>query len=160
MEGKDKKELDLNQQLTGHFAVDMGEITPDAINSEIEDKEWMMYPDGKIQKGHGETHEKGGIEVSIPDGTKIITDSIEVGAKNVKLLDKKYELKVSAKDTFATVLEKYSKKIGLNKVVKEQADYFAELKKQESNKLDESTKLINNEFLSGKNNELEAKKNS
>ena len=149
MEGKDKKELDLNQQLTGHFAVDMGEITPDAINSEIEDKEWMMYPDGKIQKGHGETHEKGGIEVSIPDGTKIITDSIEVGAKNVKLLDKKYELKVSAKDTFATVLEKYSKKIGLNKVVKEQSDYFAELKKQESNKLDESTKLINNEFLSG-----------
>ena len=160
MEGKDKKELDLNQQLTGHFAVDMGEITPDAINSEIEDKEWMMYPDGKIQKGHGETHEKGGIEVSIPDGTKIITDSIEVGAKNVKLLDKKYELKVSAKDTFATVLEKYSKKIGLNKVVKEQSDYFAELKKQESNKLDESTKLINNEFLSGKINELEAKKNS
>ena len=159
MEGKDKKGLELNKELTGHFAVDIGEENPQAVNAEIENKEWMMYPDGSIQKGHGEKHTKGGIEVSIPDGTKIISDAIEVGAKTAKTISKKFDINVKAKDTFATVIEKYSKKIGLNKAVKEQADYFDELKKQEGKKIDEKTSLINNEFLSGKINELEAKKN-
>lgn len=155
-----KKEINIEKQLTDHFAIDIGDAAPSMVNAEIEKDEWMLYPDGNIQKGYGEKHEKGGIEVGIPDGTKIITNSINIGGDLSKKLSKDFDIKLKAGDTFASVMEKYSKKIGLNKVLKDQEEYFKELRKQEDKKTDESTYLINNQFLSGKINELEAKKNT
>jgi len=155
---RDNKDISVEKQLTDHFAIDIGDVAPGAVNAEIEKNEWLMYPDGKLQKGYGEKHSNGGIEVDIPDGTRVLTDSIPIGRDNAKRLSKKYDMKFSAKDTFSKVVDKYSKKVGMSKVIDDQAEYFKQLRKNTESKLDESTKLINEEFLSGKINDLEGKK--
>jgi hypothetical protein len=158
MPEKKDKQIELTKQLTDHFAIDLGDSNPELVNAEVEEDEWLMYPDGNIQKGYGEKHSEGGIDVRLPNNTKIISDAIPMGAKNAKSISKKFGVKVSAKDTFAKAMEKYSKKIGLNKVTEEQEEYFEELKKQSKSDIDDSTALVNNEFLSAKINELEKRK--
>lgn len=153
------KELPLDKFLTGHFA---SELEPNPVvspDSEIEKGEWVLYPDGNIQKAFGEKHENGGIKMVLPDGAKIVTNAIKLGGDNAKRLSKEYGIKVSAKDTYAQAIDKYSKKVGLDKIVKDQASYFKALEDLHNNTdIDSNTALVNEEFLSGKINNLERSK--
>lgn len=45
----------------------------------IEDNELLEYPDGQVAQAEGATHEQGGINTSVPSGTKIYSDRIKVG---------------------------------------------------------------------------------
>jgi hypothetical protein len=68
----------------------------------------------------------------------------------VKEIKKTYGIDVSVKNTYADVLDKYSKKIGLEKLLKEQEDAFVQLKKITENALSEGSLNVNNQFLQKK----------
>ena len=57
--------------------------------------------------------------MDLEDGTRILSDYLKVGAKNAKILNDQFDLGVKASDTYATVVEKFNKKSGLNKITEE-----------------------------------------
>lgn len=134
---------------------DKSQIEPTA---ELEGDEHLQFPDGTTQKVVGPPHEKGGVKMDIPDGTKILSKSIYLEKKDIKNLNKKYDLKLTTEDTYASALDKYIKKIGLSKLYKEQEDLFSILKKAKQNTSSEGTSRVNEEYLSKKIKDVEQRK--
>ena len=80
-----------------------------------------------------------------------------IGVINAKALSQQTGLKLKAGDTYAQVIDIFSKKIGIEKLNKEQEELFKKLQKVEGvgNK---KTQELNNEFLNSKINNIEEKK--
>ena len=76
-------------------------------------------PNGDVQKVVGETHENGGVKMQLDNGTRVISDNLEIGGDFAKSLRKEFDIDVLAKDTFANTLDKYTRKIGLKKLNEE-----------------------------------------
>lgn len=127
-------------------------------NVEIEVKEKTLNSvTGEVQTAVGETHEKGGIKTNLPDGSKVLSDHTKIGAQNAKQLSKELDIKVKAKNTFADVLDKYSKKIGVEKNI-EEGEKLVE-KTEETLKMEETdTKQINMDFIQQETARIEAEK--
>jgi hypothetical protein len=53
-------------------------------NIEVEDDEVLQTPDGQMQQMSGPTHEEGGIDVTVPKGTKIYSDRLELEGKSMQ----------------------------------------------------------------------------
>jgi hypothetical protein len=128
-------------------------VTP---NVETEGNEYVQFPDGVTQKIVGNTHEKGGVKMSIPDGTKIISKYLLLTPAQVRALNKQFELNLTTEDSYAKAMDKYTAKIGLKKLNKEQEEILGVLKKEMSNvDVDKKTHLVNLEYLSKKISNLE-----
>lgn len=141
---QDGGQMTQEQFMTGDY---LGETTFQPMpNAEIENNEYVQYPDGTTQQAKGSTHENGGIEVSLPGGTKVISDNLKLGGKNARELRKEFDINVKATDTFADAITKYKKKIGLDKLDQEQQDLFKKLEKQDKVE-DNRTYAINEQFL-------------
>lgn len=153
-----RKQPSDEELLTGNVVKGLDPNSPIKPNSEIETGEYIQFPDGVVQKVVGEKHEKGGVKMNIPDGTKIVSDHLTLTKTQAKTLSKEYDIDFSTKDTYATVLEKYTKKIGLAKLNSQQEDAFAELKKERDKETTEGTARVNNEYLSSKIKDLEDRK--
>ena len=149
--------LSEEKALTGAYMTGLPEKTDITPNAEIETKEYVKHPNGDVQKVVGKTHEKGGEKVNLDEGTKIVSNHLEVGGDLAKELTKDYDIKIKAKDTYAKVIDKYQSKIGLTKLNDEQESLFKRLKKEQDTE-DITTKNLNNQFLSEKINEIEKKK--
>ncbi|TXG81111.1 MAG: hypothetical protein E6R13_06875 [Spirochaetes bacterium] len=54
-----------------------------AIPIEVEDEEVMQMPDGNMVKMKGATHEQRGIDVTVPQGTKIYSDRLQIDGKTM-----------------------------------------------------------------------------
>ncbi len=154
----DKHTPKLEELLTGEIVKGLDPHSKIKPNSEIEKNEYMQFPDGTTQKVVGQKHETGGVKMNIPDGTKIVTNSINLTPKQVKQIEAKYKVPVSTKDTYATVIDKYLKKIGLTKLAEEQEEVFEQLKKVLNSEVEKSTLSINKEYLSKKINDIEKRK--
>lgn len=50
---------------------------------EVEDDEVLETPDGSIAKVNGDTHEEGGEDMDVPQGTKIFSDRIKIDGKTM-----------------------------------------------------------------------------
>lgn len=149
----------IEQALTGEYLFGMDEANPMmAPNVEIETGEYVQHPNSEIQQAKGETHEKGGMDVNLEDGTKILSDHLKIGGEKAKHFRDKFDLELKAKDTFATVLDKFNRKSGLKKIVDEQEEIIAEIDKQQKQTKDKESLGLNMQFLSGKLKELEDKK--
>ena len=154
-----KKDLDIYKKLTGSHQVGLEENSRLEPNAEIEGTEYMMYPDGEIVRGHGDKHSKGGVKVHIPDGTKILSAHLKLDKGNAKALTKELGFKVSTKDTYSTIMDKYKKNIGIDRIDRDQEELFKELQKKVTDAdYDQTTKNINRDYLSGKIYELETEK--
>lgn len=157
---QDGGKVSLPAALTGEYLAGMGKVNPmDTPNAEIEKDEFIKHPDGEVQKAVGDTHEKGGIDVNLEEGTKILSDHLKIGATLARELRKEHELKnIKANDTYASAMEKFSKKIGLTKIVEDQETTIKKLEEENKETTDEATLGLNTQHLSGKLNELEKTK--
>ena len=148
------------KKLTGEYVDGLANQNPQRAVAEVEAGEYMQSPDGNVSEVIGQTHEQGGEKMTaeqLEPGTKIVSDNLKLGASNAKYFKDKYNIKVKATDTYATVLDKASQKIGLKKIVDEQEEIIKSLEKNQ-NTGSETTRKLNQQFLSEKLNELEQKK--
>jgi hypothetical protein len=154
----DKDKPSLEELLTGDVIKGLDAHSPITPNSELEIGEYLQFPDGTTQRVVGRKHEKGGVKMNIPDGTKVVSDSLQPTKEQAKMLSEKYKIDVTTKDNFADIIDKYTKKIGLTKLNDEQEIQFKELKKVLDSKTDQKTLEINRAYLSKKINDLEKQK--
>lgn len=126
-------------------------------NVEIEANEFVQLPSGNTVQAVGETHERGGIEVNLPEGSRVISDNLKLGGKNARDIRKQYDIEVKANDTFAAAIEKYRKKIGIEKIDKEQEELFSKLKDNTGKEINQTT-IINEGYLAKEIQATEASK--
>src|SRR5690606_5131617 len=105
----------------------------------------------------GDRHSQGGEMLGVPGGTKVISDYLKIGAKNATFFKKEFDINVKATSTFATVLDKYKKKIGLTELLEDETKLMKKLEDQEEIEF-EGTKEINLQVLSEKINEMQPEK--
>lgn len=141
--------------LTGNF-LEGNDEHPNP-NSEVERGEFLQTPDGNTMEVVGDRHSTGGELVSVPEGTKVVSDYLKVGGKLATYFKKNYGINVSAGSTFATVLDKYKKKIGLTKLLEEEANIMDKIVNQDDVEMD-STRDINLQVLSKRVNDLQPDK--
>lgn len=128
-------------------------------NVEVEAGEFVQNSgDGSIKEVVGKSHKNGGEKISLPNNSRILSDYTKIGAKNIETFTKLYDIKLKASDTFATVLDKYNKKIGLKDLEEEETDLLEKFEKNETSSIDETTKKINEDFLTQEINHLNRKK--
>ena len=99
------------KEMTNQFMQELPEHVKDIANAEIEKNEYLQTK-GRVKKALGETHENGGIKTVLEEGDRVLSDFLKIGAELSKKLNKEYEIKTKATDTYAKVLDKYLKKIG------------------------------------------------
>lgn len=141
------------QYMTGEYTTG-SENRP--YNAEVEAGEYINK-DGLTQKVVGNKHSRGGEKMNLEDGTIVISDKGRIGAANARALAIQTGMKLKGGDTFAQVLDIYTKRIGLDKLNKEQEDLFKQLKKVQG-KGSQTTQDLNNDFLNMKIQETEEKK--
>lgn len=158
IEIKEESPVEIPELLTGEVIKGLDPKSPVSQNSELERGEFIQFPDGLTQKVVGKDHEKGGVKMNIPNGTKVVSNNLKLTKDQVKKLSKDFELDLSTKDTYAEAIEKYTRKIGLKKLNDEQEDAFTELEKLLKKEMAPNTLKVNREFLSEKINNIEEKK--
>lgn len=153
-----KNQPSLERKLTDEVITSLDPKTGVLPNAELEGGEYMRFPDGLIQKAAGNKHSKGGLKMNIPDGTKILSDKLKLTRDQAQRLNDEFDIKLSAKDTYASAQSKYDKAVGLTKLYDEQEQLFKELSRQQKKDLSDGTKRINDEYLSSKISEIEKQK--
>jgi hypothetical protein len=148
-------EVPIEEMLSDRSVKGLPEEMEGVANAELESKEFLISQ-GDISRVEGKRHSEGGEKFALKGGDKIISDNILIG----KQLDKFFDdmgLNTNPKNSFATVMEKFRKKIGMTELQKEQEVYFKKLEK--NTKLpDSETKTKNEEFISSQINEIEEQK--
>lgn len=157
---EDKKKIPVEKLLTDGYIKGLDPNSPTAPNAELERGEYVQFPDGTIQEVVGNSHAEGGEKMVIPNNTKVISDTKELTLtkQNVKDLKKQYDIELTTKNTYSDAIDKYSKKIGLSKLLKDQEALFGQLKKQQEKTDSEGTLRVNNDYLSQKISEIEEQK--
>lgn len=61
----------------------MGGIINNNNGIEVEGKETIQTPNGDVTKMRGPSHEDGGIDLSVPDGTKIYSDRLKIDGQTM-----------------------------------------------------------------------------
>jgi len=152
--GKSAPEL-----LTGEFLTAVNRSSGITPNAEVEGGEYVKFPNKETQRVAGKDHEEGGVPVKLPDTTKILSKSLFLSKQQVETLSKLFDVDLTTKDSYATVLDKYTKKIGLKKLNEEQEQVFTVLEKENKKEnIDSKTKRVNNAYLSKKINDIEQNK--
>ena len=153
------KESNKIKALTGEYTFGLPPASKVSPNAEVEDNEYIKYPDQSVVQAKGVRHERGGIKVNLPDETEVLSDTLKLTAKQARDVRDKYGIEVTIRDTYSSALEKYTKKLGLKRLNDDQEEVFKLIKKQEDNKeIKDSTLKLNNEYLSTKVYDIEQKK--
>lgn len=144
------------EALTGEYATPVPEGAKSTV--EVEAGEWIKdNQTGEVQQVVGKKHSQGGVDLNLEDA-KIITDYTKIGADNAKHFSKTYDIKVSAKDTFASVLDKITTKSGLSKLIDEEASISEQMEKVLTKPdADQASQEINAQFLTDKMQEVKTK---
>lgn len=157
----ENNELDFGKLMTGSVVTGVQNQPGAKPTIEVENGEYVKFPDGSVAKALGEKHENGGIKLVAPNMTEILsnTEDQTLSKDMVKRLKKEYEMKnISTDDTYSKVLDKYARKIGYTKILTQEEDLFNQVKKNTENALSEGSQRINNEYLSKKIYELQKEK--
>ena len=152
-----RPEMSPEEEMTGEYIQQAPQEAGVQPNAEVEAGEYVQHPDGQVQQVEGRKHSEGGERVNLDGGTKIISDKLKLGAKNAKVINSMFDLKVKAGDTYASAVEKFTSKIGIKSLNEEQEKYFKKLKDVPKTK-DEETNELNNSFLSEKIHDIEQRK--
>lgn len=150
-----KKGGHISKMATGHFIKGSDEHpTP---NSEVERGEYVQTPDGQTMEVLGKRHSEGGELLNLPAGTKIVSDYVKIGSKLARYFKKEFGLNVTSGSKFATVLDLFKKKIGLEELLKEEESLINKMKDQESIKND-NTRELNMDLLREKYQDIQPRK--
>ena len=126
-------------------------------NVEVEKGEYVQTPDGSTMEVLGKKHSEGGEMLNLPQSTTVVSDYLKIGSKLATYFKKNYDLNVTSKSTFATVLDRYKRKIGLTKILEEETNILQKITDQEDVEF-EPTRDINLQILSKKAVELQSQK--
>lgn len=137
----------LTKMATGHFV--KGSDDHPNPNVEVEKGEYVKTPGGQTMEVLGKRHSEGGELLNLPEGTKVVSDYLKIGPELAKFFKKNYKLNVTSGSKFATVLDLYKRKIGLEEVLKEEERILNKMKDVENIENDGS-KLLNIELLRDK----------
>lgn len=140
---------------TGNFIMG-NEEHPDP-NVEVEKGEHLQTPDGNVMEVVGKKHSQGGELLNLPHSTIVVSDYLKIGTKLATYFKKNYDLNVTAKNTYATVIDKYKRKIGLEKVLDEETKILQKMIDQEDIEF-QGTKDLNLQVLSERANEIQIQK--
>lgn len=143
------------KDFTGEYVYPLPKSMENKANVEVEKGEYILPPDGSApMEAKGEKHENGGTPLSVDDSTLVVSDHTNITDGLAKLAREEYGLKVTPKNTYADVLDKYKDKIGLKSKYEEQENL---LKKLEDNKKikDQNTVRANQTILSKRINEVQ-----
>jgi hypothetical protein len=147
------------QLLTGEYLTGLDPKTGIVPNAEVEGGEYIKFPEGDTQKVAGPDHEQGGVPVNIPDETRILSKSVNLTKQQAEKLTEFFNIDLTTKDTYASALDKFTKKSGLKKINEEHEEVLKGLRKQLDNqKIDAKTKRINEAYISKKIYDLEKDK--
>ncbi len=133
------------RMLTGNY-LEGNDNHPDP-NAELERGEYVRTPEGQSMEITGKKHSEGGELLNLPVDTKIISDYLKIGATNAKDIQKLFDIKVSAGSSFATVVDKYRKSIGLTTLLEDEEEIIKKIAAQEQI-TNENTKDLNYKVLS------------
>lgn len=147
------KKNSLSTNMTGQYQFELDEKSPIEVNSEIEKDEFIKDSNG-VRKAIGDTHEKGGIDVHLEEGSKVLSNHLRIGGDLARFIKKSYGLEIKASDTYAKVLNKYLKKIGLYKKADEFESLVKKLETQKREVEDEVTLALNQETLMNMINDI------
>lgn len=152
---QDGGEVDQDRILTGEVLTGVsGNNQSVEPNTEIEDGEYVLSRDGQSIKVEGKKHSQGGEDVELQDGDKVISDNLKLKGANAKAVRDKFDVKAKAKDTYATVVDKVYKKIGLDKLIKEEEEVISRIRKQEEKLGEGATKDLNLQLLYKKKDKI------
>ncbi len=153
-----KNEPSIEEKLAGNVITELKTPLVEP-NAELEGEEVVKFPDGTIQVVKGNPHSKGGVKMNIPDGTLILSRVLNLNKKDVKSIKDNFEIDLSTKDSYAKAMQKYDSKIGLKALNSEQEEIIKKIKKQIENRPENNTTfLLNQQYLSEKVNEIEKQK--
>ena len=130
-------------------------------NAELEKGEFFEEPDGTPTEVIGKKHSEGGEKMNLEKDTNVLSDFTKVNKKQAKELADEMGIKFSGKETYANVLSKFNKKIGLTDLIEEEEEVIKEIKTQKDGELEnvnEESLNVNLEFLSSKLNDLTKEK--
>lgn len=160
-QGREYEDGGLSEEkvLTGEF---MQGVSPnnEAVqpNSELEDGEHIHSQDGSSIKIEGKDHEQGGEEMELKEGDRVISNNLKLKGDGAKKLKQNFDVKVKAKDTYASAVDKIYNSIGLSKIIKEEEEVLGKIKNIEEEIKDETTRNLNSEFLYKKLKDIQSKK--
>lgn len=86
---------------------------------EVEDGEIIRDPQGNVQEVEGKTHEQGGEKMLLQIGSEVTSDNRKIGKTGVGKFNEMFgglKLQLKPSDTYADVVRKVEKKIGLEGV--------------------------------------------
>jgi hypothetical protein len=139
---------------TGHYQTD-----EENANTEVEEGEHLQNAEtGEIKEAAGEKHINGGVKVNLPNESKVISDYTKIGSNNAKQFSDNFGIKVGATNTFADVIDKVNKKIGLTDLIKKETDLLLKIEKQSKKQIDKATETINDKFLASELKAIEDEK--
>lgn len=133
--------------LTGEYIYPLPKSMQDNANVEIEKGEYAILPDvvGPME-AKGNKHEKGGTPVDLPEA-HIVSDYRKITDEFASYVRENYGIKATPKDSYATLLDRYKKKIGLSEKYEDQEKAYNRLKKNQDVK-DKVTSDLNKSILS------------
>lgn len=142
--------------MTGEYIYPLPKSMEDNANVEIEKGEYALVPDvvGPME-AKGEKHSNGGTPVNLPEAY-IISDYRKIPEEFASAVRSTYGIKATSKDSYASLVDKYKKKIGLKEAYEEQEKIIKRLEKTESIK-DSNTAELNKSILSKYINENQKK---
>lgn len=135
------------EDLTGEYIYPLPKSMEDNANVEIEKGEYALTPDivGPME-AKGERHEKGGTKVDLPVA-HIISDYRTITEDLASHVRDNYGVRATSKDTYATLVDRYKKKIGLSQKYEDQEKILKKLDKNDDVK-DKNTSELNKSVLS------------
>lgn len=145
------------QMFTNQFVADEGQG-----NTNVENGEFIRRADtGQVQQVVGESHiqngkKADGVNVTLNNGDKVLSDYTKIPAKNVKELKERYKISLKKDATFADAQKAYDKKLGIQKTTDELAGYIEKLGENENTK-DETAKRLNEMALAREIEEYKTK---
>lgn len=133
--------------MTGEYIYPLPKSMEDNANVEIEKGEYVLTPDSVgPMEAKGNRHEDGGTPVDLPEA-HIISDYRTIDDDFASYIRENYGVKATSKDTYATLLDRYKKKIGLSDKYEDQERVYKRLEKNEDVK-DKNTSNLNASILS------------
>jgi hypothetical protein len=141
------------EMLTGEYVSGMDS----GGNAEVEDGEYLKDLSGTVQEVVGKKHSEGGELMQLEAGERVLSDQMKVDAKAAKKISEQLDMEVKKGVTYASVLDKYRKKIGLEKLIDEEGKVIESIDNQFDVE-DEATKKVNETYLQQRYQEVQEQK--
>lgn len=149
-----------SKEITGNYQFGLPKNMQDKSNAEVEGGEYIKDNLGNVSEVEGPKHSKGGVKVLLENGDRILTDYTKIDDKLAAKIKDNLGIRVSKRDTYATVLDKFNKKIGLTELLEKETNLNKRILDQEDPRIEANTRTLNLQALSGRLEEVKEGKKS